>query len=66
MTVILLFLALLVTGCQKKSPPPEPPKVDNTVTRYADNLKSNVGKAEITAEKANQKIAETNQTLNIE
>lgn len=56
MTVVLLFLALFMTGCQNAKP-------NNPATRYADNLHDDVRKAESTADVASKKIGEYNTTV---
>ena len=63
MKAILIFLALFVTGCTKSGNSGKVEKADNAATRYAEGLHQGVNKAENVADKANQKIAEYNKTV---
>lgn len=54
------FLSLLIVsflGCSPKKAE-KPKEVDNTATRYAENLQHSLEKARATADIANEKIAE--------
>jgi len=55
--ISLIILALFCIGCSDKP-------ASNVVTKYAENLRDDVKKAEIAAEKANKAIAATQDALN--
>lgn len=68
MRFILSCVVLVLIGCSKAPEPVEPiqeapKKVDNPVTRYTDNLASNLDKANAAADKMNKALQQQQSQL---